>query len=105
MGTFTRYFLQDSRVFKVLRKFFNEYSRLKASGELLPLLIQFYKWIHMDMLFICTRAEADKVTIQQIVNKASKRYSETLESHYVSLFEEMLGKFHVPYYLSYYEFT
>lgn len=91
MDVFARYCIRDNCNCEVLQRFLNEYSQLKVAGELLPLLIQFYKWIHTDLLFVCTRAEADKITIKQIVERESKRHSETLEDQYVDLFEKMLG--------------
>ena len=91
MDVFARYCILHNCNYEVLQKFLNEYSRLKVSGELLLLLIQFYKWIHTDLLFVCTRAEADRVTIKQIVERESKRHSETLEDQYVDLFDKMLG--------------
>jgi hypothetical protein len=75
--------------FHIIRKFINEYEKIKISGELLPILIKIYKWIHVDLSFFCSRTEAANATVDQIVSKAAKSFSEDYQQE----FEIMINKY------------
>ena len=70
----------------------NRYPRLKAGGELLPSLIEFYVWIHTDLNHVITREEATNTTITEAVEQAAGKYSRDIEKHYKKLFDKVQGK-------------
>ena len=49
-------------------------SQLQASRLLLPVLIEFYQWLHSDLAYLVTEEDAHKMTVGTVVTEASKHY-------------------------------
>ena len=58
----------------VLSKFALEYPRLQAVGALLPDLLDFYQWIHVELAYRMTFKYAEDHTIQDVIEKADTEY-------------------------------
>ena len=81
----------DSMLLDVLSQFSDEYTFLKAIGAILPSLVEFYQWLHTDLAYMVTVAKAGTVTIQEVVLRATRGYSNELKQHYVELHEKVQG--------------
>ena len=81
----------DSMLLDVLSQFSDEYKFLKAIGAILPSLIEFYQWLHTDLAYMVTVAKAGTVTIQEVVLRATRGYSNELKQHYIELHEKVQG--------------
>ena len=78
--------------YTILVKFMNRYPRLKAGGELLPYLIEFYVWIHTDLNHVITKEEATNTTITEAVEQAAGKYSKDIKQYYKKRSEKVQGK-------------
>ena len=67
-------------------------SQLQAGRLLLPVLIEFYQWLHSDLAYLVTEHDAYEMTIGQVVTEASKHYySSTGRKDLSALYRELKG--------------
>ncbi len=83
----------------VLSKFALEYPRLEAAGALLPELLEFYRWIHIELAYRVTFKYAENHTIQDVIEKADDEYKrrdmkETKGFELPQLYEKVKGNFY-----------
>ena len=89
----------------VLSKFALEYPRLEAAGALLPDLLDFYRWIHIELAYRMTHKYAEKHTIQEVISKEDQEYKKiTTEKEYVGfepvqLYERVKGTNSMLYFM------
>ena len=81
-----------------LSKFALEYPRLEAAGALLPELLEFYRWIHIELAYRVTFKYAENHTIQELIEKADEEYKrrdmkETKGFELPQLYEKVKGNF------------
>eukprot|EP00117_Sycon_ciliatum_P002930 scpid215/ scgid3933/ E3 ubiquitin-protein ligase RNF213 len=67
--------------------------RLHVGGMLLPDLVEFYTWIHSMLAFSVTFEQATTVTVGQVLERLSQRYSKSAAQHINQLFERLSGRF------------
>ena len=72
-----------------LNLFTLEQKKLQASGTLLTDLLEFYKWIHIQLSHLVTYERAKEITIGQVIEKTSKRYSSEICNHLTTLFKRI----------------
>ncbi len=67
-----------------------ELNQLQIGGELLPDLIELYKWLHSDLSQRITRHTATNTTISDVLQKAIKHSSEDAGDHLKKLYENIM---------------
>lgn len=70
---------------EVLSRFLREYSFLEVGGKLLPLVVEFYEWLHMGLSYKIKSAGAEN-SVQSMVKKLADEVESSKEYH-VSLYE------------------
>ena len=76
-----------------LHHFTLEYERLKVGGALLPDLVEFYQWIHTHLSHLVSFERAKQITIGNVINLSTKRYTQEICDHLMELFKRIIGKF------------
>lgn len=71
--------------------FMDRYTQLKAGGELLPSLIEFYQWIHTDFAHVVTKDQAKSMRCSVAIEEAASKYPENIEHHYKKLYGKVQG--------------
>ncbi len=79
----------------VLSKFALEYPRLETAGALLPELLEFYRWIHIELAYRVTFKYAENHTIQDVIEKADGEYKkhDVKGVELLQLYEKVKGSF------------
>ena len=52
----------------LLKQFIQDWTVLEAGGQLLPLLLKFYQWLHKDLAYVLTKENAREHSIKEIVD-------------------------------------
>lgn len=73
----------------LLDRFYVEQERLQIGGVLLPDLVEFYQWIHTHLQHIVTYERAKSITIGEVIELSTTRYSSEECSYLKSLFERV----------------
>lgn len=80
-----------SHQLSVLCKFVREKQRLRIGGLLLPDLVQFYVWLHQQLSHLITRRRACDLSVGNVVERLTKRYSATYADNIRRLFSRVQG--------------
>ena len=81
----------------ILTQFALEYKRLCIVGQLLTDLIEFYQWIHLDLIrHRVKRSYAETHTLESVVRKIDERDP---NKEIYQLYERVCGRFHNSTYL------
>lgn len=63
----------------LLKKFIQDRTVLEAGGQLLPVLLRFYQWLHKDLAYAITKQEAREHSIKETVDSFSDQVTQNLE--------------------------
>lgn len=55
----------------LLKQFIQDHTILEAGGQLLPILLKFYQWLHKDLAYVITKEDAREHSIIEIVDAFS----------------------------------
>ena len=63
----------------LLKQFIQDRTVLEAGGQLLPVLLRFYQWLHKDLAYAITKKEAREHSIKETVDIFSDQVTQNLE--------------------------
>ena len=75
----------------ILAHFLDDRERLAVGSALLPDLVEMYLWLDMHLAHLLPYEAARKMTLKEVITKASKRFSSEA-GHIHELFERLTGK-------------
>jgi site-specific DNA-adenine methylase len=76
--------------FDILKQFLGNYSLFKCGGDLLPDLVEFYRWLHNTLSNLITEEEAKEMSISEVADRFSSYYS---DQSAVTLYIKVRGKY------------
>ena len=76
----------------VLHQFVQEEKKLQMGGALLPDLVEFYQWIHTELSYLVTYQRAEQISIGELIDLSSRRYSQDYFEHLTGLFKRIKSK-------------
>lgn len=74
-----------------LHKFFAEGEMLNLCSQLLPDLVQFYRWLHVKLAYLLTRDKVCRLTIGNVVENLPNRFSMHHADEIQKLFRRVQG--------------
>ena len=66
-----------------------EWACLQVGGALLPSLVEFYRWLHLNLGHLLTYDQASSITIGQVLALAERNLGKEMGAHIRSLYERV----------------
>lgn len=82
--------LSEGGEYHSILRFAIDLKQLQVGGELLPDLIELYKWIHSNLSVLVTRHKATTITIKNVLDIAIKHASGDAGDHLRKLYERVV---------------
>ena len=67
--------------------------QLEVGGELLPILVELYQWLHQELAYVITRKDAESIPLSRAVRVLARSYSVDEGERLLQLYKRLKGKY------------
>jgi len=78
---------------QLLLTFVSSIEKLKLCGQMLPLLVDFYLWLHKNLAYQVTMKRAREIKIAEVIDMVSKYHSDDTGNHLKSTYGRLKGSY------------